>query len=142
MMTLTTASSSANMVPSTVATNCKVRLKVRLTPVITGTNYEHPLHEHTYIGKFSTSRHYWSMSQCKGCSIWPAVIDATDAKQVLQLQAVDDVTGKNCFNTSVSVLEQSLTSCCWVLSKAATDVKALSVAVEKTAGTIAAVENA
>lgn len=40
------------------------------------------------------------------------------------------------------MLEPGLTSCCWVLLKAATDVKALSVAVEKTAGTIAAVENA
>jgi len=40
------------------------------------------------------------------------------------------------------VLGQGLTSCCWVLLKAATDAKALSVAVEKTAGTIAAVENA
>ena len=40
------------------------------------------------------------------------------------------------------MLGQGLTSCCWVLLKAATDAKALSVAVEKTAGTIAAVENA
>ena len=40
------------------------------------------------------------------------------------------------------MLEQGLTNYCWVLLKAATDVKALSVAVEKTAGTIAAVENA
>ncbi len=40
------------------------------------------------------------------------------------------------------MLEQGLTSCCWVLLKAATDVKPLSVAVEKIAGTVAAVENA
>ena len=42
----------------------------------------------------------------------------------------------------VSMLGQGLTSCCWVLLKAATDVKALSVAVEKIAGTVAAVEKA